>query len=186
MGTWICALQCLGAWQAGKCQLTPGPGAETWERTRLPSPSLPLQQQTHTSCFCKSSCGLQPSRRDWHSPKLCFCAEEFRTHWVQEEKVTLLKQDRAVVCLTQGFCIIGYFVTNIWMVLKTQTETISCFFQLSTWRRPQTKGFYRDSESSWLWWGCNCISMLSSALELLFLKWVSEKDLGAKVSKKYQ
>lgn len=32
-----------------------------------------------------------PPGGGWHSPKLWCCAEEFRSHWVQEEEVMLLK-----------------------------------------------------------------------------------------------
>lgn len=54
---WLVVVICR-AWpprcasQAGKYHLLPSLGAEMWWReTQLPSPSLPLQQQTYTSCF---------------------------------------------------------------------------------------------------------------------------------------
>lgn len=192
---WAPAFALCSAWlprcasQAGKCHLVPSLGAEMWwEEIQLPSPSLPLQQQTYTSCCIRRSPGgFQPSRRELAQPQAGVLYKRIQESLGPRKRGELLKPDNQSTPRTgpwhvpDPFCVIDYCVSNIWMVLETGTKTISCFFQLSAWRRPQTKGHYQHAETSWLWWRCPCASTISSALGISFFQLL--KGAGCQISK---
>lgn len=122
-------------------------------------------------------------RRGWHSPKLQFCAEEFRTHWVQEEEIILPK----LGALRQGSCV-------SW---PKAFASLAILWPISEWF---LKHRLKPSlaSSSWVPEGdpkprgptkildCGEDVVVSPCYPLLwelhFLKWVSDKALGAMIS----